>query len=86
MSHLSEETLAELIAALPPAPEGWVQGAIELPRARGVIDELVARASADHQAREAILADLEEALRSQGVQPHGPVLERLRTALSRLEE
>lgn len=86
MTDLTEETLADLIASLPPAPTAWVQGAVELPQARGVIDELVARATADSQAREAILADLEEAVRGQGVEPHRQMLEQLRVRLSRLQE
>ena len=69
MTGPNEETLADLIAALPPAPSAWVQSAVELPQARAVIDELVARATADSQAREAILADLERALRGRGVEP-----------------
>jgi hypothetical protein len=86
VTYPTEETLADLIAALPPAPAAWVQSAVELPRARAVMDELVARASADSQAREAILADLEEALRRGGVQPRRQTLEQLRMRLSRLQE
>ncbi len=86
MTNLTEETLAELIAALPPPPEAWVQGAVELPRARAVLDDLVARASADSHARDAILADLERAFRDRGVQPRRQTLEQLRVRLSRLGE
>ena len=78
----SEEQLGELIAALPPAPSGWVQAAIELPAARTAIDQLAARARADREAREAILRDLESALRSVGVQPRPRTLEGLRARLS----
>ncbi len=82
MSEHSEERLAELIALLPPPPVSWVQAAIELPRARLAIDELVSRAVADQRLRQAILADLEEALRDAGVDPHPGVVESLRTRLT----
>ena len=81
MARLSEERLGELIAALPPAPPGWVQAAIELPAARDAIDRLVARALADERARQAMLADLESALRSAGVEPRRPLLDGLRVRL-----
>jgi hypothetical protein len=86
MTDFTEETLAELITALPPPPQGWVESAVELPRARAAIDELVVRATADREARELILADLERALRGEGVQPRAHTLDRLRVRLSRLEE
>jgi hypothetical protein len=86
MTDPTEETLAELISVLPPAPADWVQSAIELPQVRGVMDELVARASADSRAREKILSDLEQALRGRGVEPRRQMLEQLRARLSRLEE
>lgn len=86
MTDLTEETLADLIASLPPAPAAWVQGATMLPRARDVMDELVARAEADSQAREAILADLEQAVRGRGLEPDRQMLEQLRVRLSRLQE
>ena len=81
MPEFSEERLAELIALLPPPPVGWVQAAIELPRARAAIDELTVRATADQQLRRAILADLEEALRGAGVEPRPELLESLRARL-----
>ena len=86
MTHPTEETLADLIASLPPAPAAWVQGAVELPQARAVMDELVARAEADGHAREAILADLEQAVRGRGVEPNRSMLEQLRVRLSKLQE
>lgn len=82
MTELSEERIADLIAALPPAPSPWVEAAIELPAARSAIDELVARAEADSVAREAILEDLESALRNAGVQPSRPVLDGVRARLN----
>lgn len=85
MPELSEERLAELIALLPPPPMAWVQAAGELPRARAAIDELMVQATADGQARAAILADLEQALRGAGVEPRPKLLETLRTRLNGLD-
>jgi hypothetical protein len=61
-----EERLAELLRTLPPAPEGWVKAAQQLPRARREMDEIVARAEADQKFRAAVLADLEAALEQAG--------------------
>src|SRR5436305_13285446 len=36
-----EERLAELLRALPPAPEAWIKAAQELPLARLELDEIV---------------------------------------------
>ena len=85
MTDLSEERLGELIMLLPPAPRGWEEAAIELPRARLAIDELTARAMADQEARHAILADVEQALREVGVVPRPKLLETLRARLRRLD-
>ena len=82
MSDLDEQQLADLIAALAPAPEPWVRAAQALPAARQAIDSLVARAQADCLARERILADLEESLRREGVDPGRAVLEQLRIRLA----
>lgn len=82
MTEFSEERIAELIALLPPPPEGWVRAAIELPRARDAIDELAVRAIADRDARVEILGDLEAALRDAGVEPRPRLVETLRMRLS----
>src|SRR5205085_8712199 len=51
MSGYDEIGLAELLAALPPAPRGWVQAAQELPLARLGLDDLVRRAEEDADFR-----------------------------------
>jgi hypothetical protein len=79
--ELDEERLAELIAALPPAPPGWVQAAQELPAARRAMDGIVARAEADRAYRDSVLADLEAALRAAGHEPSPPLLDELRSRL-----
>ena len=61
-----EERVADLLRALPPAPDGWVRAAQELPRARQEMDEVIARAEADQEFRAAVIADLESALRQEG--------------------
>ncbi len=73
-----EERIARLLKALPPAPEGWVRAAQELPRSRRELDEIVARAEADAKFREALIADLENALATEGFEPDERTLDRLR--------
>lgn len=73
-----EERIARLLKALPPAPEGWVRAAQELPRSRRELDEIVARAEADAKFREALIADLESALAAEGFEPDERTLDRLR--------
>lgn len=70
---MNEERLAHLIRSLPPAPEAWVRAAQELPLARRVFDEIVARAEADADFRRRLVADLEGALEAEGYEP-GPAL------------
>jgi hypothetical protein len=77
-----EERLAELLRALPPAPEGWVEAAKELPRARREIDEIAARAVADQEFRAAVMADLEAALEAAGYELDPRLLPALKERLS----
>jgi len=81
LQDYSEEEIAERLRRLPPAPEAWVRAACELPRARELMDGIVARAEADAEYRAAVLADLEAALRLAGVEPATPLLEQLRRQL-----
>jgi hypothetical protein len=73
-----EERLGQLLRALPPAPEGWVRAAQELPRSRRELDDIVARAVADEAFRQALIADLNAALREVGYEPDSLPLEELR--------
>jgi len=82
MSAYDIEGLATLIGMLPPAPEAWVRAAQELPAARRELDTIVARAEADAGFRRALVADLESALRAEGVEPTRPLLEELRRRVS----
>jgi type VI protein secretion system component VasF len=82
MSAFNEDRLADLIAALPPAPEAWVKAAQQLPAARAELDEIVARAEADAEFRQALIADLESALAQAGYEPERPVVDALRRRLA----
>jgi hypothetical protein len=80
-AHYDEARLAELLRMLPPAPEGWVEAAQELPRVRAEMDQIVSRAVEDAEFRRALIADLEEALRSEGYEPEQMPLDELRRRL-----
>ena len=77
----TEETLARLLRALPPAPTGWVDAAAQLPALRAQLDGLVARAEADATFRARALADLEAAARDAGLPPERRTLAALRARL-----
>ena len=66
---LPEERLAALLALLPPAPEAWVEAAKQLPAARAQLDGIVARAEQDAEYRDRLVADLEQALAADGIEP-----------------
>jgi hypothetical protein len=79
--HYDEARLAELLRMLPPAPQGWVIAAQELPRVRRELDDIVERAVADAKFRQALIADLEAALRAEGYEPEAMPLDELRRRL-----
>ena len=58
MTGYDEQRIAALLRLLPPAPEGWLLAAQELPRARADIAALVARAEEDAAFRARVVADL----------------------------
>lgn len=78
MSASEHDNLGRLIAALPPAPEGWTRAAQELPLARRGIDDIVAKVEADAAYRERVVADLESALAAEGIEPTPSILDELR--------
>jgi hypothetical protein len=82
MKAYDEERLAELLRSLPPAPEGWVKAAQELPFARAGLDDIVARAVADVEFRRALAADLEGTLAREGYEPSASLLGAVRERLS----
>jgi hypothetical protein len=81
MTAYDEQRLAELIKALPPAPQAWVEAAQVLPLARGRLDDIVAKAEADLAFRDALVANLEETLRLEGYEPETMPLDELRRRL-----
>lgn len=82
MSGYDEIRLAELLAALPPAPEAWVRAAQELPLARLGLDDLVRRAEEDVAFRARLLDNLEAALEAEGIQPDPGLTAAIRRRLS----
>jgi hypothetical protein len=82
MTEYDAERLAELIAALPPAPKGWVRAAQELPFARRALDDIVERAVADAEFRRALAADLESTLVQAGFAPDPALIDAVRARLS----
>ncbi|HUJ55764.1 MAG TPA: hypothetical protein VLW49_07230 [Gaiellaceae bacterium] len=81
MNVYDEERIGRLLRLLPPAPQGWVKAAQELPAARATLDELVARVEQDAAFRKALEADLERALTAAGYEPSPFVVSRLRRLL-----
>lgn len=82
MTAYDEEKLAELLRSLPPAPEGWVKAAQELPFLRAQLDDIVQRAEADAEFRRALDADLEAALAEAGYEPSEQLVNAIRERLS----
>lgn len=80
----NEQRLAELIAALPPAPPAWVAAAQELPFARRSLDTIVERARKDLEYRRKVIADLEGALAETGVEPDRRLINSLRRRVDAL--
>ena len=78
MSRYEETRVGELLRRLPPAPEAWVRAAQELPLARLGLDDLVRRAEEDAEFRARVVADLEAALRDEGLEPDPERVEALR--------
>jgi hypothetical protein len=82
MTPHREERLAELLRLLPPAPQGWVEAAQELPLVRPHLDRIVARAEADARFRELLINDLASAFALEGVEPDAAAVEVVRRRLS----
>jgi hypothetical protein len=76
-----EERIAELLRALPAPPEAWVDAAKQLPRTYRELETILERVEQDERARERAVADLEELLRAEGVEPTPAVVAHLRRRL-----
>jgi hypothetical protein len=83
MSDWSELRIAQLLAALPPAPEAWVQAARELPKTRRELDDVVGRVEADAEFRRRVLDDIELALGSVEPERRAAAAAALRAHLAR---
>lgn len=83
VTTFDEHRLAELLGALPPAPDAWVAAAKELPLARRELDDLVERAVANEDFRRAVEADIEAAIREAGCAPDPRTVAALRARLER---
>ena len=81
MNGFDEEQIGRLLRLLPPAPQGWVRAAQELPTARAALDELVARAEQDAEFRLQLRADLERAVAEAGYEPSPFIVSELRRLL-----
>jgi hypothetical protein len=81
MTGYDEQRIAALLRLLPPAPDGWILAAQELPQARAEISNLVARAEEDAAFRARVVADLEAALEAEGIEATPSVVAALRTRL-----
>jgi type VI protein secretion system component VasF len=81
MTGYDEERIAASLRLLPPAPQGWVQAAQELPLARAAIESIVARAEADAAFRARLVADLEAAVEEAGYEATPSVLASIRLRL-----
>jgi hypothetical protein len=81
MTSYDEERIAALLRLLPPAPEGWVRAAQELPLARTGLDDIVRRAEEDAVFRARLVADLELALGAEGYEYDPALLEEIRARL-----
>jgi hypothetical protein len=81
MSTYDEERLGELLSALPPAPDGLVRAAKQVPLVRERLDRIVERAETDSDYRRRVIADPEAALEEADVVAHSDAIEILRRKL-----
>ena len=81
MTRYDEHKLAELLSALPPAPEAWVRAAQDLPLMRRGLEEIVQRADVDDEYRRRVIENPELALEEADVIAHADAVEILRRRL-----
>ena len=70
--HSDEERLGELLGLLPPAPAAWIAAAAASPSTQRALEDIQARVLTGAEARAAVTADLEQALREAGVNQPTP--------------
>ena len=83
MPSYDEEELGEILSALPPVPEAWVEAAKDIPVARRRLEEIVERADADDDYRRRVIEDPEAALEEAEVVAHSETIEILRRRLDK---
>lgn len=83
MTAFNEEKLAEILSALPPAPEAWVRAAQELPLLQQGLAQIVERADADEDYRRRVVENPEAALEEADVVAHAETVEILRRRLDK---
>jgi hypothetical protein len=83
MPRYDEEKLAEILSALPPAPESWVKAAQDIPLAQQKLAGIVERAEADEDYRRRVVEDPEAALQEAEVVAHAETIEILRRRLDK---
>lgn len=83
MPRYDEEKLGEILSALPPAPESWVNAAYDIPLAQRKLEEIVERADADDDYRRRVIEDPEAALEEADVVAHSETIEILRRRLDK---
>jgi hypothetical protein len=81
MTAYDEEQLAELLSALPPAPEAWVDAAKQTPFMRLRLEEILERAQADEEFRRRVVTDPERVLEEADVVAHAENIEIIRKRL-----
>lgn len=81
VTSYDEVELGELLSALPPAPDAWVEAAKELPIARQRLEEIVERAREDDAYRRRVVADPETVLEEADVVAHTQNIEIIRRRL-----
>jgi hypothetical protein len=77
-----EERIAELLRALPAPPAAWVEAAKQLPRTSRELDSILERVEHGERLRQLAVAELEEMLRAEGVEPTPTVVAHLRRRLA----
>ena len=82
MRDYNEETLANILRTLPTPPQAWVKAAQEIPLAQRGLDDIVERARADRAFRDALIADLEQALEAAGFDSDPALADAVRSRLS----
>jgi hypothetical protein len=82
MTPYNEQELADLLRALPPAPEAWVAEAQDRPRMLRQLDAVLTRAEEDRAFSRALIEDLEQALRQTGYDPTPALLAALRERIA----